>query len=71
MKLAAIRLKEFRKRMAFSVEGLAKKVDCSTPYMYNILNGTRERLSIELAQRIEDFTEIKVKDWTIEEKDNV
>lgn len=69
MKLGTMKLKKFiddAKLEKNTLLKLSKAIGCSASYLLELANGRKNNPSIDLANRIQTITKIKISDWSKE-----
>ena len=67
MKLGTIKLKKFiddAKLEKNTLLKLARSIGCSSSYLLELANGRKDNPSIDMANRIQTITKIKISDWS-------
>lgn len=67
MKLGTIKLKTFIDKSKLeknTLLKLAKSIGCSASYLLELANGRKDNPSIDMANRIQTITKIKISDWS-------
>ncbi len=67
MKLGTIKLKKFiedAKLGKNTLLSIAKSIGCSPSYLLELANGKKDTPSIDMANRIQTITKVKVSDWS-------
>jgi len=71
VKVGAVKLKKYileSKEKNKTIDSIAKSIGCSRSYLLELASGKKNAPSIDMANRIQTMTRIKISDWSKDEK---